>query len=209
MTLHSGPTVSIINDHLSQVVEGGNVMATERLWDLMQRASAPYSSAGLASFAISAVDQALWDLKGKILGLPVYELLGGPQKEKIFVYASNTDISYGTEHSIEWFLELGFKAVKLFQRAGPEDGLDGIKKTEELVEKKMKHSIREQHMENSACAREEMAVATLQYGLSVLNKMIDRDCYRLDGFGYSILASFRCVPSPQYLVRYLSYLYIF
>jgi L-rhamnonate dehydratase len=133
MTLHSGPTVSIINDHLSQVVEGGNVMATERLWDLMQRASAPYSSAGLASFAISAVDQALWDLKGKILGLPVYELLGGPQKEKVFVYASNTDISYGTEHSIDWFLELGFKAVKLFQRAGPEDGLDGIKKTEELV----------------------------------------------------------------------------
>ena len=64
------------------------------------------------------------------------------------------------------------------------------KKTEELVEKKMKHSIREQHMENSACAREEMAVATLQYGLAVLNKMIDRGAnsflpragYRLDGF---------------------------
>lgn len=133
MTLHSGPTISIINDHLAGVIEGENCMATERLWDVMQRASAPYSSAGLASFAISAVDNALWDLKGKLLGLPVYELLGGPQKEKIFCYASNTDISYGTEHSIDWFLELGFKAVKLFMRAGPEDGLDGIRRTEELV----------------------------------------------------------------------------
>ncbi|MCH8234913.1 MAG: hypothetical protein IIC29_02185 [Chloroflexi bacterium] len=133
MTLHSGPTISIINDHLAGVIEGENCMATERLWDLMQRAASPYSSAGLASFAISAVDNALWDLKGKILGRPVYELLGGPQKEKIFCYASNTDISYGTANSIDWFLELGFKAVKLFLRAGPEDGLDGIRRSEELV----------------------------------------------------------------------------
>ena len=65
------------------------------------------------------LDNALWDLKGKVLQRPVYELLGGPQKDKIFCYASNTDISYGTENSIEWFLELGFKAVKLFARYGP------------------------------------------------------------------------------------------
>lgn len=108
-------------------------MATEKLWDLMRRASAPYHSAGLPSYAISAVDNAIWDLKGKLLGHPVYELLGGPQKDKIFCYASNTDISYGTENSIAWFLELGFKAVKLFARYGPESGIEGIRKTEDLV----------------------------------------------------------------------------
>ena len=74
---------------------------------------------GSPSYAISAVDNALWDLKGKLLGRPVYELLGGPQKESIPCYASNTDLSYGVEHSIGWFLELGFKAVKLFLRVRP------------------------------------------------------------------------------------------
>ena len=100
-------------------------MATEKLWDVMRRSSAPYGSAGLASYAISAVDIALWDLKGKLLGRPVYELLGGPQKESIPCYASNTDLSYGTEQSIAWFLELGFEAVKLFLREGPEAGIGG------------------------------------------------------------------------------------
>ncbi len=133
LTNHSGPVLSIINDHFAPLLTGQNCMATEKLWDMMRRASSPYHTAGLASYAISAVDNALWDLKGKILKRPVYELLGGPQKERIFCYASNTDLSYGTEHSIDWFLELGFKAVKLFARYGAESGIEGIRKTEELV----------------------------------------------------------------------------
>ena len=133
LTLHSGVTVPLINDHLGPLIEGANCMATERLWDLMQKAVSPYGAGGVTSFAISAVDNALWDLKGKLLGVPVYELIGGPQKEKIFCYASNTDISYRTENSIEWFLELGFKAVKLFLREGPDAGLAGINRSEELV----------------------------------------------------------------------------
>jgi L-rhamnonate dehydratase len=135
LTLHSSVTIALINDHLSSLVEGEMCMATERIWDLMQKATSPYGTAGLASFAISAVDNAIWDLKGKLLDKPVYELLGGPQKEKIFCYASNTDISYGTENSIAWFLELGFNAVKLFVREGPDAGLAGLNRTEELVAK--------------------------------------------------------------------------
>ena len=133
LTNHSGPVLSLINDHFAPLLTGQNCMATEKNWDLMRRASAPYHTAGIPSYAISAVDNALWDLKGRILGRPVYELLGGPQKDKIFCYASNTDISYGTEQSIDWFLELGFKAVKLFARFGAEANIDGIRKTEELV----------------------------------------------------------------------------
>jgi L-rhamnonate dehydratase len=132
-TLHSGATESIINDHLSSLLVGKNCMATEMLWDIMQQSTIPYGTSGLSSFAISAIDNALWDLKGKILERPVYELIGGPQKEKIFCYASNTDFTYGTKNSIEWFLELGFKAVKLFLREGPESNLAGINRSEELV----------------------------------------------------------------------------
>jgi L-alanine-DL-glutamate epimerase-like enolase superfamily enzyme len=120
LTIHGGPVERVINDHFAKVLEGQSCLATEKLWDVMQRISAPYGATGLASYAISAVDLALWDLKGKLLGRPVYELLGGPQKDQIFCYASNTDLSYGTENSVAWFLELGFRAVKLFVREGPE-----------------------------------------------------------------------------------------
>ena len=133
VTINSDPVNSIINDHFGQVLTGQNCMATEKLWDLMRRISSPYHTAGMASYAISAVDNALWDLKGKILGRPVYELLGGPQKDKIFCYASNTDVSWGTPNSIDWFLELGFRAVKLFLRYGPEDGIEGINRDAEIV----------------------------------------------------------------------------
>jgi len=133
LTTHGGPVERVINDHFAPVLTGQNCVATEKLWDVMQRISAPYGTAGLASYAISAVDLALWDLKGKLLGVPVYELLGGPQKDRIFCYASNTDLSYGTEHSVAWFLELGFKAVKLFLREGPEEGIASIRRAEELV----------------------------------------------------------------------------
>jgi L-rhamnonate dehydratase len=133
LTIHSGPVERIINDHFASVLAGQPCLATEKAWDVMQRVAAPYGVAGLASYAISAVDNALWDLKGKLLGRPVYELLGGPQKERIPCYASNTDLAYGTEHSIAWFLELGFKAVKLFLRHGPASGIEGLRRDEELV----------------------------------------------------------------------------
>jgi L-rhamnonate dehydratase len=125
MTVHGAPVVSIINDHFAPALLGQHCMATEKLWDLMVRMAAPYSGAGLASYAISAVDVALWDLKGKLLGRPIYELLGGPQKERIFCYATGFDT--------EWYLELGFKATKVFAGWGPQDGLDGLHKNVELV----------------------------------------------------------------------------
>src|SRR5690606_12125753 len=81
VTIHSGPVVRVINDHFARALVGQNCMATEKLWDMMVRLAAPYGTVGLTSYAVSAVDVALWDLKGKLLQRPVYELLGGPQKE--------------------------------------------------------------------------------------------------------------------------------
>jgi L-rhamnonate dehydratase len=135
ITTHGGPVGEIINGHFAKALAGQDCTATEKCWDIMRRISAQYGSAGLASYAISAVDNALWDLKGKLLGRPVYELLGGPQKESIPCYASVTDPAYGVENSIGWFLELGFKAVKVFVTWGPEEGVSGIRKCEELVAK--------------------------------------------------------------------------
>lgn len=120
-----GPVSSVINDHFGPHIVGENCMATEKLFDMMSRLASPYGGQGLASYAISAVDLALWDLKGKVLGRPVYELLGGPQKEKIFCYATGFEAA--------WYLELGFRAVKLPFPYGPADGEEGLRKAETLV----------------------------------------------------------------------------
>jgi len=133
LTLYGAPVERIINDHLGPALRGQDCMATEKAWDMMARMTAAYGSAGLASYAISAIDTALWDLKGKLLRQPVYALLGGPQKDKIYCYASNTDLSYGLEESVRWALELGFTAIKVFLTHGPAEGLAGLRQDEEMV----------------------------------------------------------------------------
>ena len=121
----AGPVSRIINDHFSPHIVGENCMATEKVFDIMSRLATQYGSQGMASYAISAVDLALWDLKGKVLNCPVYELLGGPQKEKIFCYATGFESA--------WYLELGFRAMKLPFPYSPADGEEGLRKAEELV----------------------------------------------------------------------------
>jgi L-rhamnonate dehydratase len=116
---------AVIDDHLAPQLLGQNVMAGEKLADMMFRLTKPYGTVGLASYAISAVDLALWDARGKLVNKPVYELLGGPQKEKLLCYATGNDV--------DWYQELGFKAFKLACPYGPADGLDGLKKNEDFI----------------------------------------------------------------------------
>ena len=69
-------TAAIIDDHIAPNLIGEDGFAIDKLADMMFRMTKPYGSTGLASYAISAVDLALWDAKGKALGQPVYSLLG-------------------------------------------------------------------------------------------------------------------------------------
>jgi L-alanine-DL-glutamate epimerase-like enolase superfamily enzyme len=85
--------------------------------------------------AISAVDLAIWDAKGKILNQPVFKLIGGRTKSKIPVYASRLysqplDTLYAEAKA---YAEQGFKAVKLRFGWGPKDGLEGMRKNADLV----------------------------------------------------------------------------
>jgi len=119
------PVAAIIDDHFAPRLEGENCFAIEKLWDMMFRLSKPYGTVGLASVAMSGVDLALWDLVGKLLNKPVCELLGGPVRDRIFAYATGNDV--------DWYLELGFQAVKLACPYGPADGLRGLDENERLV----------------------------------------------------------------------------
>ncbi|MBM3214097.1 L-rhamnonate dehydratase [Candidatus Poribacteria bacterium] len=125
MTSYGRATAAVIDDHLGPLLVGEECLAIEKCWDMMFRASKPYGTAGIASCAISGIDLALWDLAGKIVGKPVYELLGGPFRDQLFAYATGNDV--------DWYLECGFRAVKLACPYGPADGLDGLRRNEDLV----------------------------------------------------------------------------
>ena len=125
MTSNGRVAAAIIEDHLGPQLLGEDCLATERIADMLFRMTKPYGSTGLASYAVSAVDLALWDLRGKLLGQPVYQLLGGPARDKLFCYATGNDV--------DWYRELGFRAFKLACPYGPADGLDGLKRNVAFV----------------------------------------------------------------------------
>ncbi len=126
-TLNFASALTPVVEHLAGHLVGEDCMAVERAADMMFRLTKPYGTVGLASYAISGIDLALWDLKGKVLGRPVYSLLGGPQKDRIFCYATGNDY--------DWYQELGFRAFKLACPYGPADGLDGLRQNEAFVAK--------------------------------------------------------------------------
>jgi L-rhamnonate dehydratase len=123
--LNFAPVLAPVIRHLSTHLVTEEALATQKLADLMARLTKPYGTPGLASYAISALDLALWDLKGKLLGQPVYSLLGGAQKTPVFCYCTGNDV--------DWYQELGFRAFKLACPYGPADGLDGLSRNEEFV----------------------------------------------------------------------------
>lgn len=125
VTRYDLPVIHLINDHLGRLIEGEDFLATERLWDIMVRAASPYGTSGLAAYAISAVDLALWDLKGKLLNQPVFALAGGPVRDDLSVYATGNDT--------DWHIELGFRGTKLACPHGPHDGLGGLHRIEGLI----------------------------------------------------------------------------
>ena len=125
----------IISTALAPLLVGRDAGATERLWDIMRRAMI-HGRKGETMMAISVVDCGLWDLKGKALGKPVYELLGGPTRTRFPAYASALGFSIEPEAAAKraaQFAADGFAATKWFFRDGPSDGQRGIRRNIELA----------------------------------------------------------------------------
>ena len=125
----------IIRHELEPLLIGHDPLATERLWDRLYR-SLVHGRKGTPMMALSAVDCALWDLKGKWAGVPVYRLLGGPTRETIPAYASALGYSLEPELVRQRALEIvqqGYNSTKWFFRHGPTDGPEGVRKNVELV----------------------------------------------------------------------------
>jgi L-alanine-DL-glutamate epimerase-like enolase superfamily enzyme len=109
-----GPYSHAITCGLAQLVTGEDPFETEYLWHKMYRANIYAGREGVGFHAISGIDMALWDIKGKALGLPVWKLLGGGFHKKIRCYASSLfgPTPEATGELARRYRDQGFGAVK-------------------------------------------------------------------------------------------------
>jgi galactonate dehydratase len=137
---HTRAVVGAVGD-LAPLVVGQDPRAVERLWQTMTRA--PFFNGGIVTMsAVSGIDQALWDIKAKALGVPVYELLGGPVRDRVRTYVNlGSELGGNGQHPEAWAdaalaaCEDGFDAMKVYP-AAPARALEGssyVRKAEELV----------------------------------------------------------------------------
>lgn len=120
----------LIATDLRPLLIGLDALAIEQIHDRMLRLHR-HGRAGLFVNAVSAVDNALWDLRGKVAGEPVYRLLGGPTRERVPVYASMLGYSIEPDRAASVAADhkgRGFEAQKWFFAFGPGAGWEGLQR---------------------------------------------------------------------------------
>jgi len=114
-TYADAATCTLINGLLAGIIQGQDAMATSRNWLAMVRAIRNLGRPGISSMAIAAVDNALWDLKARILGLPLVALLGAA-RDSVAVYGSGGFTSYDKDRlqkQLSGWVETGIPRVKM------------------------------------------------------------------------------------------------
>jgi mannonate dehydratase len=101
-----------LNEHVLPLLIGRDARRIEDTWHYLYK-GAYWRRGPVTMSAIAAVDTALWDLKAKSLGVPLYQLLGGASRESVLVYghASGTDLD-DTVRAVAHYVELGYKAIR-------------------------------------------------------------------------------------------------
>jgi len=114
---------SYLRDHLCPQLVGRDAQRIEDIWQFFYK-GAYWRRGPVTMSAISAIDMALWDIKAKAAGMPLYQLLGGDSREAVMVYCHTTG------HSIDVVLdeyarhkEMGFQAIRV------QFGVPGMKTT--------------------------------------------------------------------------------
>ena len=114
---------SYLTDHVIPCLIGRDAHQIEDIWQYLYRGA--YGRRGpVAMSAIAAVDTALWDIKAKIAGLPLYQLLGGASREGVMVYghANGKTIEETVAEAVKYKAE-GYKAIRL------QSGIPGLAST--------------------------------------------------------------------------------
>ncbi|MFW5761457.1 MAG: mandelate racemase/muconate lactonizing enzyme family protein [Cyclobacteriaceae bacterium] len=118
---HNNPKLSaeVINSYLKKLVIGKSPFTTESFWTTMYFKEEDLGTSGLLPGTIAGIDNALWDLKGKILNLPVHKIMGSNGAERIRVYGSfkrgsgnNPKTPAQMAREAAAFVSQGYKTVK-------------------------------------------------------------------------------------------------
>jgi len=104
--------VAYLEEHVIPCLIGRDPQQTEDIWHYLYR-GAYWRRGPVTMSAIGAVDTALWDIKAKAAGMPLYQLLGGKSRDGVLVYghANGTDIEAAADQ-VARYLELGYRAVR-------------------------------------------------------------------------------------------------
>ncbi len=124
---------TIIDQVYAPAIMGEDVFASERIWDTLYQKMRDNGQKGSPIEAISAIDIALWDLKGQYTRMPVHRLLGGSRRERILPYATglyrsrSKSLAKDLIDEAEGYIKQGFRALKIKIGFGLETDLETIR----------------------------------------------------------------------------------
>ena len=122
---------SYLKDHMAPCLLGRDPLQTEDIWQYFYR-GAYWRRGPITMTAISGIDTALWDIKAKVAGLPLYQLLGGRSRDRVLVYghANGRDIEEACDE-VAKYLDLGYIAIRA------QSGIPGLDSTYGVSKDKM------------------------------------------------------------------------
>ncbi len=124
-----GAVASYLQDHLIPCLIGRDPFDTEDIWQYFYK-GAYWRRGPVTMAAIGAIDMALWDIKGKALGVPLYNLLGGKSRHRMLCYThANGRTIDDTLEKVAELTELGYEAVRV------QSGVPGLEKIYGIGEK--------------------------------------------------------------------------
>ena len=201
-----------IVEFFKPILVGQDVSNIQELWNRMYHCGNFWCRVGLGTIVLNGIEAALWDLKGKMLGLPVYELLGGRKHDKLLCYATGGPSNYPKselQKKIDFYLSLGFKGFKLGAGSSSDQGYYVPMRAQEAAEfeadkiafvrnyvGKNIEIMMDGHMGNSPGATWDMPVAKAvmqalePYGLFFFEEPL----HYTDPWGYSELCKSTSIP---------------
>lgn len=141
-------------DYLSQYVVGQNPLNNEVIWDYMYRKTLDYARKGILVAAMSAIDVAIWDLKGKILQVPVHQLLGGKKRDAITPYATglyfreSADLNKSLADEAVEYKRLGYRALKMKVGLGVKQDVEMVSAVRQAIGDDMELMVDSNHAYN-------------------------------------------------------------